>query len=152
MALYRCECKPSKELLPRRHLYLFRWTPFSITTFTDTYNRMPGGSYKTYIAYLLWCLWVWVCMILQWLVQKCLPTCIQLRCLLAVAQWESTACADLNRWIPSMSRPAGPLNSVMMDSVAEAVSCNNHSHLFYTGILLKMWNYFNNWKYFQNEI
>lgn len=56
MALYRCECKPSKALLPRRHLYLFSWTPFSTTDFTDTYSCMPGGSYKTQVAYLIWCL------------------------------------------------------------------------------------------------
>lgn len=51
-------------------------------------------------------------------------TCMHPRCLLAVAQCASTASSDLKRWMPSMSSPAGPLNSAMMESIAEAVSCN----------------------------
>ena len=46
MALNRCACNPSREWLPRRHLYLFSRTPFSTTTFTETYSCMPGGSCK----------------------------------------------------------------------------------------------------------
>ena len=53
----------------------------------------------------------------------CNLTCIQVRCLLAVAQCTSTAYGDLNKGIPSMFRPAGPLNSSRMYSIANALSC-----------------------------
>ena len=95
MALNRCACNPSRELLPHQHLCLFSWTSFSTTTFTEKYSCMPGGFCKA----------------------QNIARSSFIMVSFEMLPYKSTASVDLNRWIPSMSRPAGPLNSAMMDSV-----------------------------------